>query len=289
MYQIERTSRLYLQDAAGQYRIPSSAQGSNTFGKNKGNFVLKRMNKLGKKADAFVNGVHEHVRLGPKITETVKGKLSLGARILQVGGVDKVFKQLFSVGEGEKLMKACQCYLSTTAGPLAGLLFISSEKVAFCSDRSIKIPSPNGEFLRVHYKVLIPLEKIKGVNESENMKKPSQKYMEIVTVDGFDFWFMGWLIITLNYMNKDRRRSTFHNISTVGNGDISNGAEAGGSFRKLDKQTPQHPAAPAGAGMYGVPTLAHVIYRVRRFPVPGAVNIILVVCKHKQILCLSFV
>ncbi|KAE8698500.1 putative GEM-like protein 8 [Hibiscus syriacus] len=129
----------------------------------KGNFVLKRMNKLGKKADTFAHGIREHVRLGPKITETVKGKLSLGARILQVGG------------------------------PLAGLLFVSSQKVAFCSDRSIKIPSPNGEFLRVHYKVLIPIEKIKGVNESENMKKPSQKYMEIVTVDDFEFWFMGFL------------------------------------------------------------------------------------------------
>ncbi|GMI88411.1 hypothetical protein like AT5G23370 [Hibiscus trionum] len=187
-YQVERTPRRYLQDAASQYRVPSS-----TFGKNKGSFVLKRMNKLGKKADAFVHGVREHVRLGPKITETVKGKLSLGARILQVGGVDKIFKQLFSVGEGEKLMKACQCYLSTTAGPIAGLLFISSQKVAFCSDRSIKIPSPNGEFLRVRYKVLIPLEKIKGVNESENMKKPSQKYMEVVTVDGFELWFMGFL------------------------------------------------------------------------------------------------
>ncbi|XWS54368.1 hypothetical protein CRYUN_Cryun10bG0084200 [Craigia yunnanensis] len=192
-YRVDRTPRRYLPDAAGQYRISSSAEGSTTFKKSKGNFVLKRMNKLGKKADSFAHGVREHVRLGPKITETVKGKLSLGARILQVGGVEKIFKQLFSVREGEKLLKACQCYLSTTAGPIAGLLFISSEKVAFCSDRSIKIPSPNGELLRVHYKVLIPLEKIKGVNQSENMKKPSQKYMEIVTVDDFDFWFMGFL------------------------------------------------------------------------------------------------
>nr|KJB79816.1 hypothetical protein B456_013G068200 [Gossypium raimondii] len=32
-----------------------------------------------------------------------------------------------------------------------------------------------------------------GVNESENMKKTSQKYMEIVTVDDFQFWFMGFL------------------------------------------------------------------------------------------------
>ncbi|GMI88410.1 hypothetical protein like AT5G23370 [Hibiscus trionum] len=192
-YRVERMPRRYLPDATGQYWTPSSAEGSNTFRKIKGNFVLKRMNKFGKKADTFTNGVREHVRLGPKFTETVKGKLSLGARILQVGGVDKIFKQLFSVGEGEKLMKAFQCYLSTTAGPIAGLLFISNQKVAFCSDRSIKIPSPNGESLRVHYKVLIPLEKIKGVNESENMKKPSQKYMEIVTVDDFELWFMGFL------------------------------------------------------------------------------------------------
>ena len=164
------------------------------------------------------------VRLGPKITETVKGKLSLGARILKVGGVGKVFKRLFSVKEGEKLLKASQCYLSTTAGPIAGLLFISTDKIAFCSDRSIKITSPSGEMIRIHYKVtckrlfilflcllllgflhtncasnihllqvMIPLSKIKRVNQSANVKKPSQKYMEIVTVDNFEFWFMGFL------------------------------------------------------------------------------------------------
>lgn len=93
------------------------------------------------------------VRLAPKITETVKGKLSLGAKIIQVGGVEKIFKQLFSVKEGEKLLKACQCYLSTTAGPIAGLLFISKNKVAFCSERSLKFYSPSGELIRVHYKV----------------------------------------------------------------------------------------------------------------------------------------
>ncbi|PPD95568.1 hypothetical protein GOBAR_DD07419 [Gossypium barbadense] len=166
-YGVERrTSRQYLPDAAGQYHI--SSQGAT---KSKGNFVLERMNLIGKKAGTFAHGVREHVRLGPKISETVKGKLR----------------------EGEKLLKACQCYLSTTAGPIAGLLFISSEKVAFCSERSIKIPCPNGEYVRVHYKVVVPVEKIKRVNQSENMKKPCQKYMEIVTVDGFDIWLMGFL------------------------------------------------------------------------------------------------
>lgn len=94
------------------------------------------------------------VRLAPKITETVKGKLSLGAKILHVGGMEKIFKQLFSVREGEKLLKASQCYLSTTAGPIAGLLFISTDKVAFRSERSLKFYSKNGEIVRVHYKVI---------------------------------------------------------------------------------------------------------------------------------------
>jgi hypothetical protein len=67
--------------------------------------------------------------------------------------VEKIFKQLFVVSEDEKLLKASQCYLSTTAGPIAGLLFISTEKVAFCSERSIKFSSPSGKSVRVHYKV----------------------------------------------------------------------------------------------------------------------------------------
>lgn len=39
---------------------------------------------------------------------------------------------------------------------------------------------------------MIPLRKIKVANQSENVKKPSEKYIEVVTVDDFDFWFMGF-------------------------------------------------------------------------------------------------
>ncbi|KAL4303190.1 hypothetical protein GQ457_10G019070 [Hibiscus cannabinus] len=107
--------------------------------------------------------------------------------------------------------------------------------------------------------------------------------------------------IRLNSMNKDRRRSSIHDITSVGNGDISapqgpitgqsTGAAAGGSSGTLAKQLPQHPAAPAGVGVYGAPTIgqpiggplisavgtpvnlpgpAHMAYGVRA-PVPGAV------------------
>ncbi|KAL6312265.1 hypothetical protein AAG906_022021 [Vitis piasezkii] len=44
-----------------------------------------RMNNNRKKADNFVDGVREHVRLGLKFSETCEGKLELGARILQLG------------------------------------------------------------------------------------------------------------------------------------------------------------------------------------------------------------
>ncbi|KAE9618570.1 hypothetical protein Lal_00047336 [Lupinus albus] len=187
-YQVEKSSKRYLLDSSNKYS--KSITKSN---KSKANPVLTTINKFGRKDDSFTHGIREHVRLGLKITDTVKGKLSLGAKILHVGGVGKVFTQLFSVNEGEKLLKALQCYLSTTSGPIAGLLFISTDKVAFCSDRSIKISSPKGEFIRIHYKVLIPLEKIKCVNQSQNVEKPSQKYIDIVTMDDFDFWFMGFL------------------------------------------------------------------------------------------------
>ncbi|KAL2323966.1 hypothetical protein Fmac_023024 [Flemingia macrophylla] len=133
----------------------------------------------------------KQVKLGAKISETVKRKLSLGARILRLGGVEKVFKQFFSVEEEERLLKVSQCYLSTTSGPLAGFLFISTDKVAFCSERSMKVFTQKGHMLRIRYKVVIPLKKIKCVNQSKNVLKPTQKYIEIVTVDNFDFWFMG--------------------------------------------------------------------------------------------------
>ncbi|XP_027367290.1 GEM-like protein 4 [Abrus precatorius] len=178
--QLQKSVNRYLPDPATQYQYSTTT--------SKQSRVYSIMNKLGRKANSLSQ---EHVRLGENISETVKRKLSLGARILQVGGIEKVFKQFFSVNEGERLLKVSQCYLSTTSGPLAGLLFISTDKVAFCSERSMKVFTQKGHMLRTHYKVVIPLKNIKCVNQSENVQKPRQKYIEIVTVDNFDFWFMG--------------------------------------------------------------------------------------------------
>lgn len=37
------------------------------------------------------------------------------------------------------------------------------------------------------------LDQLGGVNPSANRLKPSEKYIQIVTRDGHEFWFMGFL------------------------------------------------------------------------------------------------
>ncbi|XP_047966749.1 GEM-like protein 7 [Salvia hispanica] len=188
-YWITNSAQTYLSDH--QYQIlppPSKTRRSRV------NSATNKVVKFRQNLHIFAQGIREHVRLGPKLSETVKGKLRLGARILHVGGLHKIFINNFNIIDGEKLFTASQCYLSTTAGPIAGLLFVSSERVGFCSDRSIKIYSPpNEKLIKQHYKVIIPLAKIKRAVESENVKNPRQKYVEIVTEDNFEFWFMGFL------------------------------------------------------------------------------------------------
>ncbi|KAI3787337.1 hypothetical protein L1987_41740 [Smallanthus sonchifolius] len=127
-----------------------------------------------------------------KLLEIVKHKLSYGAKILPLGREGKIFSKNFSTRDSEKLLHAARCSIYTTAGAIAGILFITSEKVGFCSDRCVKTYSAAGEVLKFQYKVSIPLGKIKGVGERVNMKRPSSKYMELVTVDDFSFWFLGF-------------------------------------------------------------------------------------------------
>lgn len=76
--------------------------------------------------------------------------------------------------------------------------------------------------------------------------------------------------IRLNSMNKDRRRSSIHDITSVNTGDISaaqgpitgqtNAAAASGALSgKSDKEAAQPAAAPAAVGVYGTPTIGQPI------------------------------
>ncbi|KAK4362644.1 hypothetical protein RND71_017885 [Anisodus tanguticus] len=159
--------------------------------------IIIQNRKLGKKAKSYAYRIREHVKLGAKFSETVKGKL----KIVKEGGRRNIFRHMFNVNEGEKLLKASQCYLYTTAGPIAGILFISTDKIAFCSERPISVPFPSGGILRTPYKVVIPVKQIKRAHPSVNENKPSQKYIEIVTEDNFEFWFMGFVRYEKAFLN----------------------------------------------------------------------------------------
>ncbi|GJZ68250.1 GEM-like protein 7 [Tanacetum coccineum] len=142
--------------------------------------------------ERFAVSTKNHVGLGPKLIDTVRHKLSYGSKLLPLGREEKVFRRSFRTRDGEKLLHAFRCNIYTTAGAITGILFISTEKVAFCSEKSIKTYSTTLEVLKFQYKVSIPLEKIKGVEESTNLQRPCKKYVELVTVDDFSFWFSGF-------------------------------------------------------------------------------------------------
>ncbi|CAH1414670.1 unnamed protein product [Lactuca virosa] len=138
--------------------------------------------------DSFAVWIKDYVSLGPKLIEIMKDKLNHGAKIFQFGSQRKPFRKRFSIKEEEKLLQASQCCLYTTAGAIAGVLFVSTERVAFCSDRTIITYSRTGELVKFQYKVSIPLGKIKGVEKSVNMKRTWSNCVEIVTIDDFNFW-----------------------------------------------------------------------------------------------------
>ncbi|KAE8720153.1 GEM-like protein 1 [Hibiscus syriacus] len=64
---------------------------------------------------------------------------------------------------------------------------------AFCSDRPLSFTAPSGQETWSYYKVMIPLSKVGTVNPVMMRENPSQKYVQVVTVDGHDFWYMGFV------------------------------------------------------------------------------------------------
>ena len=93
------------------------------------------------------------VSLVPKLMETMKQKLSYGAKILPLGHEAKIFRKNFSTRDSEKLLHAYRCHIYTTAGAIAGILFMSTERVGFCSVKSLQTYSTTGEVLKFQYKV----------------------------------------------------------------------------------------------------------------------------------------
>ncbi|KAK4359920.1 hypothetical protein RND71_022149 [Anisodus tanguticus] len=62
---------------------------------------------------------------------------SKGTKVLSEGGYDKIFHQTFEADLEEQLQNSFACYLSISAGPVMEVLYLSTAKLAFCSDNPL--------------------------------------------------------------------------------------------------------------------------------------------------------
>ncbi|KAL3502318.1 hypothetical protein ACH5RR_036767 [Cinchona calisaya] len=83
---ISRSSVPYLLDKSRKRILHGSCHSDESpkTGEDAVDSLISRKYRFGIKVDNFAKGTREHVRLAPKLTESVKGKLSLGARIIQI-------------------------------------------------------------------------------------------------------------------------------------------------------------------------------------------------------------
>lgn len=158
--------------------------------------VIHTFNTWSRKAETIARNIWHNLKTGPSVSEAAWGKVNLTAKAITEGGFESLYKHTFPTYPNEKLKKTFACYLSSSTGPVAGTLYLSTARVAFCSDRPLSFISPSGQPGQEawsYYKVMIPLENISSINPVIMRENPSEKYIQIVTIDGHDFWFMGFV------------------------------------------------------------------------------------------------
>jgi hypothetical protein len=157
------------------------------------NILVGNFKKCMAEAEELAENIWSSMRTGTSVTDTARGRMSQGIRMVQQGGFEGLYKSTFGMAEGEQLRKTYACYLSTSTGPVAGTLYISNLQFSFCSDRPLSYAPTPGQQAWSYYKMVLPLGKVKEVIPSVNESKPPEKYIEVTTQDGNDFWFMGFV------------------------------------------------------------------------------------------------
>ncbi|KAI3948060.1 hypothetical protein MKX01_014659 [Papaver californicum] len=173
----------------------------------------KRVGEAAKKAEDLAGDVWQHLKTAPSVTDAAMGMIAQSTKVLAEGGYEKVFQQSFETVPEEQLQSSYACYLSTSAGPVMGTLYLSTAKIAFCSDNplSYKVGSQT-EWS--YYKVSIPLHQLKAVTPSASKTNPAEKYIQIASFDGHEFWFMGFVNYTsaVKYLQDALQTHNLHSV-----------------------------------------------------------------------------
>ncbi|KAI3922143.1 hypothetical protein MKX01_005832 [Papaver californicum] len=156
----------------------------------------KKVGETAKKTEDLAGNVWQHLKTGPSVADAAMGRIAQGTKVLAEGGYEKIFPQTFESVPGEQLQKTFACYVSTSAGPVMGTLYLSNAKLAFCSDNPLSY-KVGEQTVWSYYKVIMPLHQLKAVNPIISKGKPAEKYIQVISVDSHEFWFMAFV----NYDN----------------------------------------------------------------------------------------
>ncbi|KAJ4902780.1 GLABRA2 expression modulator [Raphanus sativus] len=152
----------------------------------------RRVAEAAKKTESLAGNTWQHLRTAPSFADAAMGRIAQSTKVLAEGGYEKIFRQTFETDPDEQLLNSFACYLSTSAGPVMGVLYVSTAKLSYSSDNPLSYKN-NGQTEWSYYKVLIPLHQLKAVNPSANIVNPAEKYIQVISVDNHEFWFMGFL------------------------------------------------------------------------------------------------
>ncbi|CAK9149003.1 unnamed protein product [Ilex paraguariensis] len=97
----------------------------------------KKAAEATKKAEGFAGDMWQHLKTGPSFADAAVGRIAQGTKVLAEGGYEKIFRQTFETVPEEQLLKAYACYLSASSGPVMGILYLSTAKLAFYSDNPL--------------------------------------------------------------------------------------------------------------------------------------------------------
>ncbi|XP_077213302.1 FH interacting protein 1 [Tasmannia lanceolata] len=181
------------------YVSPSPAPSSSSTVKNTMDTVRGVLGNWGKKigettkmAEDLATNTWQHLKTGPSLADAAMGRIAQGTKVLAEGGYEKIFRQTFETVPEEQLCKSYACYLSTSAGPVMGILYLSTAKLAFCSDNPLSY-KVGDKTEWSYYKVVIPLHQLRAVNPSASKTNRAEKYIQVVSIDNHEFWFMGFV------------------------------------------------------------------------------------------------
>nr|KJB17361.1 hypothetical protein B456_003G042500 [Gossypium raimondii] len=139
---VDHSSTMSAPDGSNPYvtHSPPTESSSASF-KEKMDTVKDVLGRWGRKvaeatrrAEDLAGNTWQHLKTSPSFAEAAMGRIAQGTKVLAEGGYEKIFRQTFETVPEEQLQNSFACYLSTSAGPVMGVLYVSTAKLAYCSD-----------------------------------------------------------------------------------------------------------------------------------------------------------